>query len=105
MVHPVQSSAVSPIHFSLRNIDQNNSSFKNSTQFQLSKLFPDNSIDIEGKHLMSNLDNKSLKKLLLNPQLHINVLIPKLLNKKFILPVHQLITATLLITLSIPHMN
>ena len=57
--------------FALRNIDQNYPSVKNIT-----KLFPVNSVNFEGTRLMSNFDNKSLKKLLLNKQLHINVLLP-----------------------------
>ena len=44
-----------------------------------------------------------LKGLLLNPQLHINVILPKLLNKIFILPVHKLIMKSILITLEIMH--
>ena len=43
--------------------------------------------------------------LLLNPQLHINVIIPKLLIKIVILLVHQFIIKPLLITLAIPHMK
>ena len=47
--------------FSLRNIEQNYSSVKNNTQFQSSKMFPDNSIYFEGTNLMSTCDNKLLK--------------------------------------------
>ena len=46
-------------------MDQNDSSFKNSTQFQSSKMFPDHSVYSEGTNLMSNFDNKSLKKVTL----------------------------------------
>ena len=44
--------------FSLRNIDQNDSSVKRSTQSQSSSLLPDDSIDIESTNLMSTFDNK-----------------------------------------------
>ena len=45
------------------------------------------------------------KGLLLNPQLHVNVLLPKLLNQLVILLVHQFMMTPLLVTLSIPHMK
>ena len=54
---------------------------------------------------MSTFDNKSLKMLLLNPQLHINVLLKKLLNKIVILSVNKFVFAPLMITLVIPHMK
>ena len=47
--------------FSLRNIDQNYSSVKKSTQFQSSNFLPDYSIDFEVTKSMSNFDNKLLK--------------------------------------------
>ena len=43
-------------------MDQYDSSVKKSTQFQSSKEFIDNSVDIEGTNLMSTFHNKSLKK-------------------------------------------
>ena len=52
--------------FSLPNIDQNDSSVKN-TQFQSSELFPDNYIDIEGTNLMLNFDNNLLNNNTLKP--------------------------------------
>ena len=51
--------------FSLRIINQNDSSVKNSSQFQSSKMFPDNSINFEGINSMSTFDNNSLKKVTL----------------------------------------
>ena len=47
--------------FSFRNIDQNYSPVKKCTQFQPSKIFAGNSMDIEGTNLISNFDNKSLE--------------------------------------------
>ena len=56
--------------FSLPNIDQNDSSVKN-TQFQSSELFPDNYIDIEGTNLMLNFDNNLLNNNTLKPFAHL----------------------------------
>ena len=53
--------------FSLRNIDQNDSSVKNSTQFYSSKSLPDNSIHFEGTNIISTFDDKSLKNVALKP--------------------------------------
>ena len=43
-----ESSVISVITntFSLRNIEQNNSTLKNITQFQPSQIYPNNSIDL-----------------------------------------------------------
>ena len=43
--------------------------------------------------------------LLLNPQVHIDVLLPKLLNQILILSVNKFGMIPLLMTLSIPHMK
>ena len=43
--------------------------------------------------------------LLLNPQQHVNVILPKMLNQIVILPVHHFIMKPLLITLEIPNMK
>ena len=71
--------------FSFIIIDQNFTSVKNSNQYQYSKYFPDNSIYLEGTNLMSIFDNNSLKKLLLNPLLNMNVLIFIMLNQIVVL--------------------
>ena len=44
--------------FLSRNIYQNYSSVLKSTQFQSSKTFPNNSINIEGTNLIKTFDNK-----------------------------------------------
>ena len=46
-------------------MNQNDPLVKNYTQYQSSKYFPDNSIDLEGKSLMSSFDNKLLKEVTL----------------------------------------
>ena len=51
--------------FSFRNIDQNDSSVKNSTQFKSSKHFPDISIYLEVTNFMSDIENNLLKKVVL----------------------------------------
>ena len=43
--------------FSFSTIYQNYPSFKYSTQYQSSKYFPDNKIDLDGTKLMSCFDN------------------------------------------------
>ena len=43
--------------------------------------------------------------LLLNPQQHANVLLPKLFNQVVILTLHQSIMTPLMITLTMPHMK
>ena len=91
--------------FSFRNIDKNYFSVRNSTQFLSSKLFPDNSIDIEVTKLMSSLKTSHWKRLVLNIQLHVNVLLPKLLHQIVILPVHIFIMTLPQITLAILHMK
>ena len=61
MVHRVQSSEISPLRFHCVILIKIILQLKN-TQFQSSKLLPGNYIDIEGTTLISNFDNKSLKK-------------------------------------------
>ena len=44
------------------NIDQIFTSVKNSNQSQSSKYFPESSIDLEDKNILSTFDNMALKK-------------------------------------------
>ena len=90
---------------SLCNIDKNYYSVKNSTQFQSSKIFPEDSIGCEGINSMSGFIISIWRRSLLNPQLHINLILLKLFHKIVIIPVHQFIITTLLITFEIQHMK
>ena len=48
-------------------MDQNYPSVNKNTQYQSSKYFCDNSIDLEGTNIMSTFDNNSLKTVTIKP--------------------------------------